>query len=252
MKKITICILALSLISSLQVRAAEEIPAKTLAELLQLVKDGKVVNSRQNDQREHYNPHTVQGGVQLPEPGQRDRRASGRNDGAHFGAGDNHLRPVVAHADSGVRIPGSSDDWPDAEPDGTSGDPRVRALDGRPRQARPRTAQAVRAVSRSGILLHRVSALLRNRRHNRIEDSAGRVVRVRGAGSGSRFLRRVHGVQLRDALGTDPRVDVRGVPGRLRAAGGVTIGNLERDPAQVECAHPPAKVFWGLYEPEHR
>ena len=30
----------------------EEIPAKTLAELLELVKEGKVVNARSNDQRE--------------------------------------------------------------------------------------------------------------------------------------------------------------------------------------------------------
>ncbi|MBQ76161.1 MAG: energy transducer TonB [Gammaproteobacteria bacterium] len=52
MKKITICLMAMVLISSLPVRAADEIPAKTLAELLQLVKDGKVVNSQLNTRRE--------------------------------------------------------------------------------------------------------------------------------------------------------------------------------------------------------
>lgn len=52
MKKITIGLLALSLILSLPAGAEEESPAKTLAELLQLVKDGKVVNSRVNQRRE--------------------------------------------------------------------------------------------------------------------------------------------------------------------------------------------------------
>lgn len=52
MKKILISLMALALILSLPARSADEIPAKTLSELLQLVKDGKVVNSRLNSQRE--------------------------------------------------------------------------------------------------------------------------------------------------------------------------------------------------------
>jgi biopolymer transport protein ExbB len=52
MKKILICVMAMSLAISLPLKAEEEIVAKTLAELLQLVKDGKVVNTRLNDQRE--------------------------------------------------------------------------------------------------------------------------------------------------------------------------------------------------------
>lgn len=52
MKKIIISLIALTLVLSLPVRSADEIPANTLAELLQLVKDGKVVNSRLNLQRE--------------------------------------------------------------------------------------------------------------------------------------------------------------------------------------------------------
>lgn len=52
MKKILISVMALALILSLPARSADEIPAKTLSELLQLVKDGKVVNSRLNSQRE--------------------------------------------------------------------------------------------------------------------------------------------------------------------------------------------------------
>jgi biopolymer transport protein ExbB len=53
MKKILISLMAVSLVLSAPVRAGEDvIPAKTLAELLQLVKDGKVVNSRINSQRE--------------------------------------------------------------------------------------------------------------------------------------------------------------------------------------------------------
>ena len=53
MKKIIMSLLAISLVLSLPVSATEDlIPAKTLAELLQLVKDGNVVNSRLNSQRE--------------------------------------------------------------------------------------------------------------------------------------------------------------------------------------------------------
>ena len=52
MKKIVICIMALSFALSLPVRAEEKISAKSLAELLQMVKDGKVVNFRLNIQRE--------------------------------------------------------------------------------------------------------------------------------------------------------------------------------------------------------
>jgi biopolymer transport protein ExbB len=53
MKKIIMSLIAISLALSLPASAADDvIPAKTLAELLQLVKDGKVVNSRINSQRE--------------------------------------------------------------------------------------------------------------------------------------------------------------------------------------------------------
>lgn len=53
MKKIIMSLIAISLVLSLPASGAEDqIPAKTLAELLQLVKDGKVVNSRINSQRE--------------------------------------------------------------------------------------------------------------------------------------------------------------------------------------------------------
>ena len=51
MKKVWIlaAALAVSMVGTVQ---AEEIQAKSLAELLQLVKDGKVVNQRVNEQRE--------------------------------------------------------------------------------------------------------------------------------------------------------------------------------------------------------
>jgi biopolymer transport protein ExbB len=53
MKKLIIGLMAAALVLSVPARAADEkIPAKTLAELLQLVKDGKVVNSKVNSQRE--------------------------------------------------------------------------------------------------------------------------------------------------------------------------------------------------------
>ncbi|MCH8258357.1 MAG: energy transducer TonB, partial [Proteobacteria bacterium] len=52
MKKIIICIMALSFALPLPGWAEDKIPAKSLAELLQLVKDGKVVNYRLNIQRE--------------------------------------------------------------------------------------------------------------------------------------------------------------------------------------------------------
>ena len=53
MKKLIIGLMAVALVISIPARAAEDkIPAKTLAELLQLVKDGKVVNSKVNSQRE--------------------------------------------------------------------------------------------------------------------------------------------------------------------------------------------------------
>ncbi len=53
MKKITIAVMALALAFSGAVNAAnEEIPAKSLAELLDLVKEGKVINKKANDQRE--------------------------------------------------------------------------------------------------------------------------------------------------------------------------------------------------------
>ena len=53
MRKATIVIMALSLaFSGFTYAAEEEITAKSLAELLELVKEGKVVNQRQNEQRE--------------------------------------------------------------------------------------------------------------------------------------------------------------------------------------------------------
>ena len=53
MKKAIIVFMAFALGFSGYANAAEEdIPAKTLAQLLELVKDGKVVNGRVNDQRE--------------------------------------------------------------------------------------------------------------------------------------------------------------------------------------------------------
>ncbi len=52
MKKAIIIIMAFALGFSGYANAAEEeIPAKTLAELLELVKDGRVVNGKVNDQR---------------------------------------------------------------------------------------------------------------------------------------------------------------------------------------------------------
>ena len=53
MKKLTIAVMALTLaFSGAVLGAEEEIPAKSLAELLNLVKEGKVTNKRANDQRE--------------------------------------------------------------------------------------------------------------------------------------------------------------------------------------------------------
>ncbi len=53
MKKANIVVLAFALaFSGFATAAEEEIPAKSLAELLELVKEGKVVNKRENDQRE--------------------------------------------------------------------------------------------------------------------------------------------------------------------------------------------------------
>ncbi|MBO6656221.1 MAG: MotA/TolQ/ExbB proton channel family protein [Pseudomonadales bacterium] len=53
MKKVISFVMAVTLAFSGSTYAAEEeIPAKSLAELLELVKDGKVVNARVNDQRE--------------------------------------------------------------------------------------------------------------------------------------------------------------------------------------------------------
>ena len=52
MKKAITILMALTLGFSNIAWAAEEIPAKTLGELLDLVKDGKVVNTRTNDRRE--------------------------------------------------------------------------------------------------------------------------------------------------------------------------------------------------------
>ena len=52
MKNIFTVIVSLGLALSINVQAADEIPAKTLAELLQLVRDGKVVNKQINEKRE--------------------------------------------------------------------------------------------------------------------------------------------------------------------------------------------------------
>jgi biopolymer transport protein ExbB len=52
MKNIFTVIVSLGLAFSINVQAADEIPAKTLAELLQLVRDGKVVNKQINEKRE--------------------------------------------------------------------------------------------------------------------------------------------------------------------------------------------------------
>jgi len=52
MKKITLAIITLALTFSLTARAEDEIQAKSLAELLQLVKEGKLVNKEANEQRE--------------------------------------------------------------------------------------------------------------------------------------------------------------------------------------------------------
>ena len=53
MKKVLAFVMAAALaFSGASYAAEEEIPAKSLAELLELVKDGKVVNGRINDQRE--------------------------------------------------------------------------------------------------------------------------------------------------------------------------------------------------------
>jgi len=53
MKKVLAFVMAAALVfSGASYAAEEEIPAKSLAELLELVKDGKVVNGRINDQRE--------------------------------------------------------------------------------------------------------------------------------------------------------------------------------------------------------
>jgi len=52
MKNIFTVIVSLGLAFSINVQAADEIPAKSLAELLQLVRDGKVVNKQINEKRE--------------------------------------------------------------------------------------------------------------------------------------------------------------------------------------------------------
>ena len=52
MRKMIICLIATTLMISMPARSAEEVTAKSLTELLQMVKDGKVVNSRVNSQRE--------------------------------------------------------------------------------------------------------------------------------------------------------------------------------------------------------
>ncbi len=52
MKKITTLLLAFGLVIALPTQAADEITAKSLGELLELVKQGKVINSRMNAQRE--------------------------------------------------------------------------------------------------------------------------------------------------------------------------------------------------------
>ena len=52
MKKLVILVTALALIASTPLRAEDEIQAASLSELLQMVKDGKLVNSQANAQRE--------------------------------------------------------------------------------------------------------------------------------------------------------------------------------------------------------
>ena len=52
MKKITLALITIALTFSLGARAEEEITAKSLGELLQLVKEGKLINKKANDQRE--------------------------------------------------------------------------------------------------------------------------------------------------------------------------------------------------------
>ena len=52
MKKVLVVVMAIALGVVHQVRAAEEdVPAKSLAELLELVRDGKVVNAQTNARR---------------------------------------------------------------------------------------------------------------------------------------------------------------------------------------------------------
>ena len=52
MKNILALLVTLGLVFSVNVQAEDEIPAKTLGELLQLVRDGKVVNKQINEKRE--------------------------------------------------------------------------------------------------------------------------------------------------------------------------------------------------------
>lgn len=79
MKKALSLIMAAALAFSAPVYAAEDdVPAKTLDELLQLVREGKVVNSRINDQREREftaNKANQQGEVRKAEKMQRDEEA---------------------------------------------------------------------------------------------------------------------------------------------------------------------------------
>ncbi len=80
MKKLIISLMAVALVSSLPVSAAEDkIPAKSLAELLQLVKDGKVVNSKLNSRRETEfvaNKSRQQQSVRDAQKQQRDEEAT--------------------------------------------------------------------------------------------------------------------------------------------------------------------------------
>jgi biopolymer transport protein ExbB len=52
MKKTTLALITLALTFSLTARAEDEIQAKSLGELLQLVKEGKLINKKSNEQRE--------------------------------------------------------------------------------------------------------------------------------------------------------------------------------------------------------
>ncbi|MDA9064015.1 MotA/TolQ/ExbB proton channel family protein [Pseudomonadales bacterium] len=52
MKKITLALITLALTFTLTARAEDEIQAKSLAELLQLVKEGKLINKEANERRE--------------------------------------------------------------------------------------------------------------------------------------------------------------------------------------------------------